>query len=283
MAADIAIYQIANHKRSRIVCEAMARGIAATGDKVVVRPASSWRRKQARIAVFYGLVGNLALALRQQKLDGGTAIYIDLGWWGRRNGGRWGCYHKITIDDRHPTAYFQNRAHDASRFAVHKLKIAPWRGKGRHILVAGMSAKAARAEGFAPEQWERRTIAELRRFTARPIIYRAKPNWKQAKPLPGAAFSPGFQPLDKALANCHAVVGHHSNVCVDALIAGVPVFCTKGVARPMGLADLKQIEAPILPDDRAQWAADVAWCQWDVREMAEGLPWRHLKDEGLIP
>jgi len=38
---------------------------------------------------------------------------------------------------------------------------------------------------------------------------------------------------------------------------------------------LDNIERPRTPD-RAQWACDLAYCQWQPQEMAEGMAWRHL-------
>jgi len=43
------------------------------------------------------------------------------------------------------------------------------------------------------------------------------------------------------------------------------------------------IEEPYRPKDRAQWAANVAYCQWSVMEIQTGLMWQYLKAEGMIP
>jgi len=144
-----------------------------------------------------------------------------------------------------------------------------------------MSAKAAMAEELRPGHWEAKTIARLKRLTDRPIVFRPKPNCRAARPIAGSTFAP-TQPLDDALRDCHAVVTHHSNVAVDALLAGVPVFCESGVASVLGCADINAIEQPIMPAGRAQWAADLAWCQWNVQEMRDGLAYKYLLSEGLI-
>ena len=72
-------------------------------------------------------------------------------------------------------------------------------------------------------------------------------------------------PLAVDLKDCHAVVVHSSNVAVDALLAGVPVFCTVPCAAyRMGYADLSKIESPLYPDDREQWAWNLADQQWTL-------------------
>lgn len=281
MAAEIAVYELTGVGRARTVCQAMAAGIRRMGDRPIIIPAETYREPVTRCAVFYGFTDHMRAAMADHRTRGGS-VYIDLGYWGRHDGGRRSGFHKVSVNSRHPTDYFQKRPHPPERFLKFGVEIEDWRSGGRHILIAGMSAKAAHAERFAPEQWERATIDTLRSVTDRPLLYRPKPNWKAARPLRGADYSPPEQTMADALKNCHAVVTHHSNVAVDALLAGIPVFTSAGVSRPMGLTDLARIENPAKPENRLQWAADVAFCQWSVAEMAEGKPWRHLKNEGLI-
>lgn len=263
----------------------MARGIRQAGDIVTVRDEALYPGEpdlNSDIAVFYGLEGNMRQIFKDHRRNF-AAVYVDLGYWGRREGGRWAGYHKVVVDARHPTAYYRKPQHDFSRL-LHfaSLQPAPWRKAGHHILVAGMGDKGAIAEGYQPEQWERWAIGQLQQHTRRPIVYRPKPSWKTARPIPGTIYSPRDRDAELELQNCWAVVTHHSNVAVDALVAGVPVFCWEGVAAALGSTDLSQIESPPMPDGRDEWMADIAWTQWSVREMADGLAWRHLRLEGLV-
>lgn len=283
----IAIYQLPGHPRSRTVCAAMAAGIARVGDKPVLLSSVNYRSPaDYDAAVFYGLGSNNPRMFRDFKARKKAAVYIDLGYWGRREGGRLTGYHKISVGDRHPTAYFQKRKHDNSRAAHFGLAPEPWR-RGGAILLCGMGPKAAEAEGFEPTQWERWAVAELRKHTDRPIIYRPKPNWPTARRLEGTEWGAVAKDgeIKDALDGVWAVVSHHSNANVEALQLGVPSFTLGGVALPLSEARFSLIEAPRLPSDavRAQWLADVAWTQWSVAEMAEGSPWAHLKEEGLVP
>jgi hypothetical protein len=271
-------------RRSKLICRAMMDGFRklGIGNRVAVLEQSEWKRARARTIIFYGLFGKLAEALKWQEKDGGTAVYIDLGYFGRREGGRFTGYHKLSVNGRHPTAYFQNRKHPPDRLAHFNIVPEPWREGGRHILLAGMGDKGCVAEGYLPTQWEKEVISELRRHTDRPIIYRPKPSWRGAKPIEGVGFSPRDQEIEIALTDCHAVVTHHSNAGVDGLIAGIPCFTEQGVAKPMSLSGLNLIEMPRHPEDRGQWLSDVCWTQWNPEEMSLGLPWRHLLDEGLV-
>lgn len=277
----IGIFFAPQNKRSKIVAQAMSAGLNRLGVPHDLRSSLTVRTgHDYSIALHYGLAQGLRQIFRKQKEDR-RAIYIDLGYWGRRKRTRFDGFHKVVLNDRHPTAYFQNIRHPSDRFHQFRIPVKSWRKAGRHILVAGMSNKAAAEEGFQPHQWERETINELRKLTDRPIVYRPKPNWDGARPISGSLWGKS-QTLEQSLQNCHAVVAHHSNVAVDALLAGVPCICPFGIASPLSGKSLDQIEDPPTPSNRSQWAADVAYTQWSIDEMERGDVWRYLDREGLV-
>lgn len=284
---NAAVYGIAGHKRSMMCCNAMFNGIRATGDRPRHFVEDDYREPLHDVAVFYGYTVKLRKIMDDYVAAGRKVVFIDLGYWGRE--GMRG-YHKIVVNARHPTAYFQSRRHDAIRRKTFNIELKPWRQSGSHILLAGMGEKAAEAEGKQAEAWEREALKWMARYTDRTIIYRPKPSWKRSREIPGTKFSwggpprPGYrtEQLHEVLANCHAVVTHHSNVAVDAIVAGVPALCWKGVALSMSSQDFRNIEAPLMPEGREDWLNAIAWCQWNIDEMTRGQPWRHLKNEGLI-
>ena len=136
--------------------------------------------------------------------------------------------------------------------------------------------------------WEEAAIATIRKHSDKPIVYRPKPqaNRKpQLPPLLGTTYSdPVARKIEDELKDAWAVVSHHSNAGLDALIAGVPCFQPDGVASVLGLADLSLIETPRLPsyEERRQLVHDVCYCQWNAAEIDAGLAWRHFRDEGLL-
>lgn len=276
-------YKIESNGRSVGLCKAMAAGIAKSGDRcTILDPRSYYTGPQHDVAIFYGMGGNLKQVMADYRKAGKPTVYMDLGYWGRTEGGARSGYHKCAINARHPTAYFQNQPHRNDRFEKFGIKVRDWQRKGRHILLAGFSAKHAQFEGYQVHEWERSTILLIQQHTDRPIIYRPKPSDRFARQLAGVEYSPPEQSLADVLADCHAVVTSHSNVGVDALLEGVPVFTIEGVASTMGLNRFDLLESPVYPDGRKQWAADIAYCQFNVREMSMGIPWRHFKREGLI-
>lgn len=260
----------------------MEQGIRASGARARSMRIEFYRYGHAQdydAAAFWGFIEPCQNVMRDFRAVGKPVIYIDQGYWGRGKNG----HFKVSVNARHPTAYFQRRPHRGDRARALGITAKPWTGNGGHILVAGMSAKAAWAEKLEPvESFERGAIDTLRKATDRPIIYRPKPSWKDAKPIEGIEYSDPLQSLAEALTDCHAVVTHHSNVAVDGLVDGIPCFVWDGVATKMGSSDLRLIDKPLRPDDRDQWCADVAYTQWTMQEMRQGLVWRHFKDEGLL-
>jgi hypothetical protein len=69
-------------------------------------------------------------------------------------------------------------------------------------------------------------------------------------------------------------VTFNSNSAVDAVLAGVPAYVEDegGMAFDVASHTVGEIHRP----DRAQWAHDLAYCQWTVDEMASGATWEHL-------
>lgn len=282
MAARVAVYAIGDNKRSRAIAEAMACGIRLSDD-VVSKLSSRYEAPEADVAVFYGFDATMRRIFAEYRADGRTCVCIDLGYWGRREGGILAGHHKVAVNARHPTAYFQNVKHGPERAQRLGLEIKPWKQSGRFIIVAGMSGKGAEVEGFEPSEWERRTVAELKSRTNRPIIYRPKPSWVEAVPMQGCRYERGLDDLPELLEDCHAVVTHHSNAAIDAMLAGVPAFTTAGAASVLCPSDLSLIETPVRPEGREQFVNDLAYTQFTVAEMRDGTAWRHLKEEGLVP
>ena len=87
--------------------------------------------------------------------------------------------------------------------------------------------------------------------------------------------------MDPHIRGAYAVVTHHSNAAVEAVLAGTPVFCVDGAALGMGESDLTKIERPYRPsyEKRLAFAQALSWCQWNIEEMKDGSAWQHTRQE----
>jgi hypothetical protein len=77
--------------------------------------------------------------------------------------------------------------------------------------------------------------------------------------------------------NCWAVVCFNSNSGVEATLNGIPTFVGDigSMAWDAADKDLSKIENPSYKE-REQWAYNLAYCQWTVSEINQGLPLKHL-------
>lgn len=142
--------------------------------------------------------------------------------------------------------------------------IEPWRKDGSHVLICPPSENIAILMGFNTDIWCADVSMRLAANTDRPV--RIRPRNATA-------------PLVYDLADAWAMVTWTSNAAVEALVAGVPVFCTGDCAAAvMGRSDPVNIEYPIYPDNRYEWAATLAANQWTLDEMASGMAWSALNE-----
>lgn len=269
----------------------LANGIKVVGDEAIKLYAPKYTRPFSDVLIFYGFDGSrnseIYKAYKDYQRESKRCVYVDLGYFrNRATLGRYGDYHRFSVDGRHPTAYFQRVKHDEKRLRVLGVQLRARKERGSYILLCGMSEKCALFEGFDFLQWEKEAVKQIRAVTDRPIHFRGKPNKYNKYPrLDGTVPAPPILGINQALTGAWATVSHHSNAGIDGLCMGVPAFAAEGVCVPVGSTDLSKIEQPVLPsqDELHQWLCDVSYCQFKRSEMDDGTYWRHLKDEGLVP
>ena len=278
LAMKVVVYAEPHTRRSSQIGEALLNGARRMGWSADITPRLHIEAKGDIIAAYGWKNVQMFNAYRKA---GRHFLYVDLGYWSRkRSRGDFSGFHKCVLDARHATKYFQrNRPADRIKGAP---SIEPWQSSGKHIILAGMSAKGAGASGQPTLAWELATIAKLRKVTDRPIIYRPKPSWRDAKPIDGTTFSPGTQPIAEVLRGAHALVTYHSNASLDALAAGVPIYAHEGLGSVMSMGSLADIETPPRPAGRKQLFADIGYCQWSVAEITDGTMWAQFVADGML-
>jgi len=119
---------------------------------------------------------------------------------------------------------------DPSRWLKLNLSLSENYDPDGHVIVVGMGRKSRAYLHLL--DWERSKLQEAsERFPGRRIIYRPKLNKRQVEdalvPWPDSSVGGSIQDL---LKGASLVICRHSNVAVDACIAGVPVECEAGAA-----------------------------------------------------
>lgn len=230
--------------------------VAAAPAGVVASPAYSGARRGLMV---YGPGSPVKLPLVQLHLKrGGHVAMWDLGYWDRSNAMR------LSIDALHPSA-----AQLAASPAVGRREFVLREGADPHgpILLVGLGPKSVFAYGLGQaHQWERAKVKDLRRrFPGREILWR--PKGKHPEPLLDLGMRYGM-PIEEALAGCSLLVCRHSNVSVDACIAGVPVDCEDGAA-----AALYRGNPAPTRQERADFLARLTWWSWSRFEAAAAWQW----------
>ena len=137
----------------------------------------------------------------------------------------------------------------------------PWRKSGKHIVLAIPGADLGRAFGLNCSNWHLDAYNRLRAATDRPI--RIRPRTTQ-------------YPLKADLEGAWALVTHSSNVAVDAVVEGIPVFVEPtSMAVPVGNLGFDNIENPLMPN-RRDWWHSLMCQQFTIPEIAEGVAARFL-------
>lgn len=276
---SIAFYAASN-RRSRVLCNAFAQGLARHGLNLSVFHADTYSGIQADVAVFYGLAGNLKQLMRDYLAEGKTTIFFDLGFWGRHDAGRYDGYHRVVVNGLHTK--LMDKQYSRTRLEKFGIQVFPRAPIGDCIILAGQSAKAAWVYDLQPEEWERNAIRDLQKRSTRPIYYHPKGSWRDAKPIEGTIYWP--DPIDKLLDRAWALVTHHSNSSLAALAKGVPVFMADGIAKRCAIENLDGIEYPRRHDvpEIENLLAGAAWWQWQVSEISKGGLWEFLRSEGCV-
>jgi hypothetical protein len=280
MPPTLLVYDHQGRPEFSALALAFARGAERRGATVQFRNPSVYQSRggyePAAAVLVHGINGPCGTIVRDHLAAGGCPIVLEMGY--VRRGDGLDAYWSLGIGGLNAHADFRNGRMPGDRWEALGVPLARWRdpGTGTIVLVAGQVPGDANVAGLDTRRWAEATISELRGHTDRPIVYRPHPKDFNPGGVDGVPLS--RRPLHEDLAQAWALVTWNSNSAVEAVLAGVPVFClSRAMASPVGLDDLSRIETPATPD-RQQWAHDLAYTQWRLDEMEAGLPWRHLME-----
>tara|TARA_X000001036_G_scaffold429429_1_gene460632 strand:+ start:315 stop:1124 length:810 start_codon:yes stop_codon:yes gene_type:complete len=161
-----------------------------------------------------------------------------------------------------------------------KQDIKPW-NKGKKILV--LPPTNAIANFFNVTDWLSKTLKILKDNTDREINVREKPyNPTIEIDHVGATVKVDKPTVHKGnidWQDYYATVTYNSNTMIASLANGVPVFCDKinSAAAPISETDLSKIETPKY-GDRIALFSSLAYNNWTLQEMANGIAWRMLNE-----
>ena len=243
-----------NSRHSRELIDSFITAAQAVGCRVSVT--NEFKGRSATLVV-YGVGSEANNAARNAQIArGGRVVMFDLGYFGPK---KTGGYFKVSLDVDHPNRYMDLTPNSPKRWKAIGIELREDAGDGPIILV-GLGPKAKRYLGLY--DWEARKLHELRaRFPGKEIVHRSKPG-KKVHEI--GCPSDSETPIDVLLKGASLVVCRHSNVAVDATIAGVPFECEDGAAHWL-------VGKPYTADTRLDFLRRCAHWQWKASEASEAL------------
>jgi hypothetical protein len=193
-------------------------------------------------------------------------------------------HYSIGIGGINAGADFKNVDSPADRFDALGIDVKSLRTDGEYVLAAGPHRLEPSLQCDRIE-WAKQVISKIREHTDKPIVYRPFPGiTEQRNPgIEGTELS--HKPLEDDLTGAMAIVTHNSNIVIPALVEGIPVFTTgASIADKVAFKDLSLLGNPDSlkqsieehETDRLQLLHDLAYAQWNIEEIANGDPLKHL-------
>ncbi len=273
--------------RERILSDAFCQGVAGAGDFCEQRSLTpDITVADCDVACMVGVKS--AELWAAHVAEGRHVIMLDKGYTRHAKPGAvkiWE-YWRVAVDAHQPTRFVtanMGKFTDDRAFPL-QLPFMTWRTKGTRILLAGSSEKYHQFHKLShPTRWAEKVVARIRELApGKEIVYRPKPSWREATPIEGTTFSSGEDSIEKALADCWAVVTHGSNACFESVICGIPVIVLgNAIAKPISSTELEELADPKLASfrQRHDWLNAIAYTQWTEAEFAAGAAWSTIRGQ----
>lgn len=200
---------------------------------------------------------------------------------------RRGTTWRVSLNGINRSAYFGAANMDNTRANNIGLTAAPWRHSGDHVLICTQHTHSQQWENMPNlDQWLMQTIETVQQHSKRDIMVRPHPRCRtpqveqkyrnvfrqEPKHCAGT-----YDEFDLTFSNAHAVINWSSNPGVQAVLNGVPAFVgPNSLAYAVAEHRFDCIEQPRFCD-RTQWINDLAWTEYTVEEIAEGMPLSRLR------
>ena len=192
---------------------------------------------------------------------------------------------RVGVNGAYSFDHFGSGAHGPERAQQLNLQLQPWKTSGEYILICAQRTDSEQWQGQRPmEEWIETVIKQIQPYTQRPIVVRPHPRVRLDRSWHGIIV---HQPqrvkdtydgvdFDYSLNRAHAVINWNSGPGLQAVLNGVPAFVgPTSLAVSVANTDFSRIEMPLCPD-RQQWLNNLAYTEWTVPEIAQGLPLARL-------
>lgn len=171
---------------------------------------------------------------------------------------------RVSIDANHPQRWMDDRPSD--RWDALGIKLREDYDPDGPIVLVGLGPKQNAALNQPKLTWETPMLARIREaYPKTKVIYRPKREDRTVLPDTKRMFG---MSIEEVLKGASLVVCRHSNVAIDACVAGIPVVCEDGAAAALYGHDLAH---PVKPtrEERLRFLHKLAYFQWLPTEGKE--------------
>lgn len=177
---------------------------------------------------------------------------------------------------------FRGDMSDPSRFdRLFGDLMRPWQTRGGYALLVGQVPTDMSVRHTRIEQWYRDVTAKLTRH-GYPVRFRPHPMAERRGVGGSVAGAPTLGgDLDTAFAGASIVVTFNSNTAVESVLAGVPTVAVDIGSMAWPVTSHEVGSEPVTPD-RSDWAARLAWKQFNAEEMASGFCWDVVSESRTV-
>lgn len=206
-------------------------------------------------------------------------IYLDLGFWDRRlPQDTTGGYYRLSHCSRFPVLEPELDRGDSRLLQQQPAQADYFNTSEKHVLVAGISIKAAISFGYEPFKWDLDTIRELKEAGA-DVIYRPKiaigGNFLDRELLQTdiEIHNPHAFQIGHALRQVRAVATHHGHAAIDALLGNLPFYTKYGSLEPWSVRSPHELltATPTPSELRRQLLVELTWHHWSLDELTRGV------------
>lgn len=268
--------------REQQLRDALTKGFTKHSETVVNASTEYFDNQKTDLAVFVGVKSRRLFESCAKA--GVPTLLIDKAYFARTQG-----YYRVSLGGYQPPYLDDFEAPDATRLNALGVQLQPRRIGGRKVVFAGSSQKYCQFHGLGDvNEYARRVCADLnnRLKGEKQVVYRPKPSWwanhNTGYTPPKTEFSGPHDSFRELLVNAHCLVTHGSNAAIEALCAGIPVIAlsNKSVTPVYDLCEHRifNVHKPAWPTDteRIRIMSKLAWCQFNMSEIANGFMWSVL-------
>jgi len=269
---------------SEPIFKAFIKSLQDAGDDVVLNKSSDADVAVIWSVLWLGKMRNYKQIWQRYKQANKPVIVLEVGGL-RRNKS-----FKIAINGVNGKADFANQEVDGKRWHLFEHTLKPWQQRGQTIILLGQHHASEQWAGMPDMRtWFESQVQQIRKYTDRPIQIRPHPRNNvvfDVKKYTNVTLKNPVIDVSKiddtdfkdTLKDAWAVVNHSSNLAMEAVINGIPVFVSEAsLCYEVGNHSLDTINNPVMPD-RKFWTNKLSYTEWFPDEIEKGLPWKRIKN-----